>query len=76
MPDHRFVYTVSGIELSEVQKSRISEQIAAVVTRAITGDTPDELSANYLTLVRIHGGRWIRAESDVNLEALTNPRGA
>lgn len=73
MPDHQFVYTVSGIDLSDVQKSRISEQIAAVVTRAITGDVPDRLSANYLTLVRIHGGKWIQADTDVNLEGLKTP---
>jgi 3-oxoadipate enol-lactonase len=31
-PDHKFVYTVSGIELSDEQKTKIWEEIAAVLT--------------------------------------------
>ena len=57
--EHKFVYTVSGVQLSDAQKTKISQEIAVAVTRAIVGDSPTQLRADYLTLCRINGGRWI-----------------
>jgi len=62
MTDHRFVYTLSGVELSEAQKARISQGIAAAVTQALVGEAPPELRTESLTLLRIYGGRWIPSE--------------
>lgn len=59
MADTKFVYTVSGVELSEAQKLKISEEIAAAVTKAIVGQSPEQLRTDYLTLHQIAGGIWI-----------------
>jgi hypothetical protein len=74
MPEHKFVYTVSGIELSDEKKAKISQAIAVAVTQEITGKAPEELRADYLTLHRIYGGRWIPAAEDVSLEAFSAPK--
>ena len=68
MADHKFVYTVSGIELSDGKKAKISQAIAVAVTQEITGKAPNELRTDYLTLHRIYGGKWIPAAEDVNLD--------
>jgi hypothetical protein len=68
MPDTRFVYTVSGVELSEPQKAAISQEIGAVVSRALLGDlgagekTFSGLQSNVLNICKIHGGKWIVAD--------------
>jgi hypothetical protein len=75
MAEHKFVYTVSGIELSEEKKAKISQAIAVAVAQEITGKAPEELRTDYLTLHRIYGGRMIPVvDSDVNFEALTTPK--
>ncbi len=38
MASYKFVYTVSGIVLTDAQKAKISEEIAGVVTRAVLGE--------------------------------------
>lgn len=58
MADHKFVYTVSGVELSETHKARISQAIVAAVTQALIGDSAPELRHESLTLHRIYGGLW------------------
>ena len=59
MADHRFVYTVSGIDLSDVQKAKISEVIGLAVAEALAGQTPGPVRTDCLTVNRIYGGRWI-----------------
>jgi hypothetical protein len=59
MADHKFVYTVSGVDLSDAQKTKISQEIAVAVTRALIGASPEELPADHLSLCRINGGKWI-----------------
>lgn len=59
MADHKFEFTVSGVELSEAQKNHIAGQIALVVTRALVGEAPDALRTPMWSQVNIHGGRMI-----------------
>ncbi len=60
MASHKFVYTVSGVELTDAQKSRISQEIAAVVTRAVLGESrKEEVQPDLLTLHGVAGGRMI-----------------
>lgn len=59
MADHKFVYTVSGVDLSEGQKTKISQAIAAAVTGAIIGESAEELRSDYFTINRVYGGRFI-----------------
>jgi len=59
MADHKFVYTVSGVDLSDAQKVKISQEIAMAVTRTIVGHSPGELHTDFLTLHRVNGGRMI-----------------
>jgi hypothetical protein len=71
MPDTRFVYTVSGVELSEAQKAAISQEIGAVVSRALLGDIEGAkalgaLQSNVLNISKIHGGKWIVADLVAN----------
>jgi hypothetical protein len=68
MADHKFVYTVSGIDLSEGQKATISQAIAAAVSDVLLGDSPEELTTDYLTLHRIYGGKWIPTNEAARLE--------
>jgi hypothetical protein len=59
MADHKFEFVVSGVELSEAQKTHISSQIALVVTQALVGKSPEALRTPMWSLVNIHGGRMI-----------------
>ena len=40
MPDHKFVYTVSGVTLSNAQQAKISEAIGLAVAQVLAGDAP------------------------------------
>jgi hypothetical protein len=57
MTDHKFEFTVSGVKLSDDQKQRISNGIAAAVTQAMVGDSPELLSAQFFSICRINGGK-------------------
>jgi hypothetical protein len=59
MADHKFEFTLSGVNLSDEQKSNIASEIALVVTRAVTGGSPANLRTPMWSLVNIHGGRMI-----------------
>ena len=59
MANHKFTYTVSGVDLSSEQKAAISREIGAAVTRALIGSAPQPVKAEYLTLTKINGGIWI-----------------
>jgi hypothetical protein len=59
MAEHKFEFRVSGVNLSEEQKSRIAGDIALVVTRALVGGSPGTLSTPMWSLMNIHGGRLI-----------------
>ena len=78
MPDHRFVYTVSGVNLSDAQKAKISEAIGGAVAEALTADAPGTVRTECLTINRIYGGRWIpvaEAEAVGVQKVLTDPAG-
>jgi hypothetical protein len=64
MADHKFEFTVSGVELSEEQKNNIAGEIAQVVTRAVVGSSPTALRTAMWSLVNIHGGRMLPPEAD------------
>ena len=70
MADHKFTYTVSGVDLSEAQRARISQHIAAAVTSALIGEGPAALTTDYLTLHRVYGGRWIPAAAAETIEGI------
>jgi hypothetical protein len=59
MAEHRFVYTVSGVNLSQAQQAKISEAIGTAVAQALVGDAPGRVRADFLNINRIYGGRWI-----------------
>ena len=59
MATHKFVYTVSGVELSDAQKSTISQEIAAAVTRVVLGGSPKHIQPELLTLHGVAGGKMI-----------------
>jgi hypothetical protein len=61
MASHKFVYTVSGVDLTDAQKSKISHEIAGVVTRAVLGESRAQIQPELLTLNGIAGGRMIQA---------------
>jgi hypothetical protein len=57
MGDYKFEFTVSVVKLSDDQKQRISNGIAAAVTQAMVGGSPDLLSAQFFSVCRINGGK-------------------
>jgi len=59
MADHKFVYTVSGVNLSEAQKTKIAEVIGGAVAQALATEAPGTVKTECLTVNRIYGGRWI-----------------
>ncbi len=59
MADHKFEFTLSGVNLSDEQKNKISSEIASVVTRAVVGDSPAALRTAMWSLVNIHGGKMV-----------------
>jgi hypothetical protein len=79
MADHRFVYTVSGVNLSDTQKTKISEAIGVAVAEALVADAPGAVRTDCLTVNRIYGGRWIpiaEAEAVGVQKILTDPQAA
>ena len=67
MADHRFEFTLSGAQLSDEQKLRISNEIAIAVTKVVVGDTPELLSAPMFGICRINGGKNIMGPIAVEL---------
>jgi hypothetical protein len=63
MASQKFVFTVSGVELSEAQKAKISQEIAAVVTRAVLGESPKPMQPQLMTLHGVFGGKMIDVAS-------------
>ena len=59
MPDHRFVYTVSGVTLSNAQQAKISEAIGVAVAQVLATDAPGTVRTDALSINRIYGGKWI-----------------
>jgi hypothetical protein len=59
MAEHKFVYTVSGVNLSEAQKTKIAEAIGGAVAQALAADAPGAVKTDCLFVNRIYGGRWI-----------------
>ncbi len=59
MSEHKFVYTVSGVNLTEEQQATISREIGAVVSRVLIGSSPQTLRSDFLNIGKIHGGMWI-----------------
>jgi hypothetical protein len=59
MADHRFVYTVSGVTLSQAQQAKISQAIGAAVAEALAADVPGTVRTDFLNIHRIYGGKWI-----------------
>lgn len=66
MADHKFVYTVSGVDLSNQQKAAISEAIGAAVATAMLGASPKAARSDFLNILNIHGGRRIEADAVAN----------
>ena len=62
MAEHKFVYSVSGVDLSEAQQTKISQAIGVAVAQVLTGDAPGAIRTDFLSAIRIHGGLWISAE--------------
>jgi hypothetical protein len=63
MADHKFEYTVSGVDLSNDQRSAISREIGAAVARVLLGASPQTLRSDSLNICKIQGGRWIPVEA-------------
>lgn len=59
MADHKFVYTVSGVTLSETQQHKIAEAIGVAVAQALAVEAPGTVRTECLMVNRIYGGRWI-----------------
>jgi hypothetical protein len=64
MADHRFVYTVSGVELKEEHKHKISEAIGAAVATSLANiaAVQNVAAVDGLNLLKIYGGLWIPVE--------------
>jgi hypothetical protein len=63
MADHKFVYTISGVDLSDGQKAAISEAIGAAVATAMLGAAPKAARSDFLNILNTHGGRRINADA-------------
>jgi hypothetical protein len=59
MADHRFFYTVSGVNLSDAQQAKVSQAIGVAVAEALAGDAPGTVKTDFLSVHRIYGGKWI-----------------
>jgi hypothetical protein len=57
--EHKFTYTVSGVELSEAQRHKISAAIATAVAHSLGEGTTHAIRADALNVGRINGGLWI-----------------
>ena len=67
MADHKFVYTISGVDLTEAQKAKISDGLGAVVATALVGASATALKSGVLNVGNIHGGLWIDVASVGNV---------
>jgi hypothetical protein len=63
MATEKFVYTVSGVELSDAQKEKISREIAAAVTRVVLGEEPRQIQPQLVTLHGVYGGKLANFEA-------------
>ncbi len=59
MADHKFEFTLSGVNLSDAQRNHIAAEIGLVVTRAMVGSSPADLKTPMWSLVNIHGGKMV-----------------
>jgi len=59
MASSKFVYTVSGIDLSDAQKAEISHEIAAAVTRVVLGKSAKQVQPQLLSLHGVYGGKIV-----------------
>jgi hypothetical protein len=59
MPDTKFVFTVSGVQLSEAQQHKVSAAIGSAVALALGEGTTHAVRSDFLNIGRIHGGLWI-----------------
>jgi hypothetical protein len=59
MATQKFVYTVSGVELSDAQKATISQEIAAAVTRVVLGGSHKHIQPQLMALHGVYGGKMI-----------------
>jgi hypothetical protein len=57
MATQKSVYTVSGVDLSDAQKAKISQEIAAVVTRVVLGESPKQAQPQLMSLHGVYGGK-------------------
>ncbi len=62
MPTHKFVHTVSGVELTGAQKAQLNGEIAATVTRVLLGMAPAALNSDFLSEHPVCGGSHKREE--------------
>ena len=63
MPEYKFSYKVSGVVLSDAQRTLISEEISLAVTRVILGESPTALGLRYEGEHPICGGAHRREET-------------
>jgi len=59
---HTFTFKVSGVELSDAAKERISADIAAVVAKGVVAENPATPETDMWSLLKTHGGIWIAGE--------------
>lgn len=64
MCEYEFKYVVSGIELSESERLRISEAIAITVAHALAGEFPEPLPSNFHSNHPACGGLDASSRSD------------
>jgi uncharacterized protein (DUF697 family) len=57
MATQKFTYTVSGVDLTEAQKAKISQEIAATVTRVVLGESAKQIQPQLLSLHGVYGGK-------------------
>ena len=57
--EHQFTYTVSGVDLTEDQRHKISAAIGAAVAHALGEGSTHAIRSDALNIGRIHGGLWI-----------------
>jgi hypothetical protein len=59
MADHKFTYTISGVDLSDEQRATISREIGAAVARVLIGASPKTVRSDFINISKIQGGRWL-----------------
>jgi hypothetical protein len=57
--EHTFQFRVSGLNLNDEVKQRISSEFAAAATRILVAENPDIVHGEMYTRCRINGGRNI-----------------